>query len=67
MWKTIFVQSTGNGPVRDAEHGDLAAHDDRVEHLVQRRLRPAHLKPDVEALAHAEPLHDGSQVFLPRR
>ena len=45
---------------RDAEHRDPAAHHEVIEHLVQRRRRAAHLQADVEALAHAEPVHDGS-------
>ena len=48
----------------NAEQGDLAAVVHDVHHLREGGARPAHLQAHVEALGHAEFLHDGAQVLV---
>ena len=52
--KMTRFQSTGRRPRRDAEHGDLAAHDHVIDHLVEGFGRARHFKADIEALLHVE-------------
>jgi len=54
----------GRGPSRDTKHGDLAAHHQIFDHLVECGRRTAHLQPDIEPFLHAETLRHGPKIFL---
>ena len=52
---------------RQAEQGDAAAGDHRVEQLIEGGRRAAHLQADVEALRHLERGHHRAQILASTR